>query len=36
MNNQPNQKFVAASINVSTNAYNLNDINIPVVRVFDP
>jgi phage-related protein len=36
MNNQPNQKFVAASINVSTNAYNLNDINIPVIRVFDP
>lgn len=36
LNNQPNQKYVAASIDVNTNAFNLNDITVPVVRVFDP
>lgn len=36
LNNQPNQKWVAPSIDVSPVAYNLNDIAVPIIRVFDP
>jgi phage-related protein len=35
LNNQPNQKYVAAQLDVNPVAYGLYDINVTVVRVFD-
>lgn len=36
LNNQPNQKYVAATVDVNPVAYNLYDISVPVIRVFEP
>lgn len=36
LNNQPNQKYISPSVDVSPVAFGLNDISVPVVRVFDP
>lgn len=36
INNQPNQKYVAADINVNPTSYNLYEIGITVIRVFEP
>lgn len=36
LNNQPNQKYVAPSVDVSPVSFGLNDIAVPLIRVFDP
>lgn len=36
INNQPNQKYVAADVSVNPTSYNLYEISVPVVRVFEP
>lgn len=36
LNNQPNQKWISPSVEATPVAYNLNDIVVPIGRVFDP
>jgi VCBS repeat-containing protein len=36
LTNQPNHKYVVGNIDVSPVAFNLNDISLPAMRVFEP